>query len=483
MRHARPQLLFRRVYHSVCPHVLLAKATTILSRCTLVLERRGMNLFTLTDHDSIEGAEKLRGHPGFFLSEELTCRMPSGTEVHIGVYDFHERQHVQLQQRRNDLVSLLMYLSERRIFFSINHVFSSLTGRRDREDFAWFQEYFPAVETRNSHMLEETNCPRRPPCPTVEQNRGRRKRRACHAIGRYGLHGSSGRARQGRILRGFAQRRRPGPRRIRQLPEIDHRRAVHRGRADARKTLDNRSLAPRHADPGDHAVQLLRRASLQPPLGRRTSRSIEIAPASPLDHRSASCATNGNGRVGMTVGRAVWNQINSNDHRLMRRVHRWRAPRWFRILMILATRGGDGWLWYALGAILFFYGGSHRFAAIGAAGSASVAGILIFRALKKTSRRKRPCEIEPHCWSSILPPGQILVPVRPFHHRVRGRAFDRTLLSRPDGLSAHCCVPDCEFSNHPRHAFPQRRDRRIRDRSRPRNHCLPHFCAALESSS
>jgi predicted metal-dependent phosphoesterase TrpH len=121
------------------------------------LERRGMNLFTLTDHDSIDGAEKLRGRPGFFLSEELTCRMPSGTEVHIGVYDFHERQHVQLQQRRNDLVALLMYLSERRIFFSINHVFSSLTGRRDREDFAWFQEYFPAVETRNSHMLEATN--------------------------------------------------------------------------------------------------------------------------------------------------------------------------------------------------------------------------------------------------------------------------------------------------------------------------------------
>ena len=59
-----------------------------------LLQRRGMNLFTLTDHDSIEGSERLRRHPDFFLSEELTCRMPSGTEVHIGVYDFHERQHV-----------------------------------------------------------------------------------------------------------------------------------------------------------------------------------------------------------------------------------------------------------------------------------------------------------------------------------------------------------------------------------------------------
>lgn len=116
-----------------------------------------MNLFTLTDHDSIEGAESLRRHPDFFLSEELTCRMPSGTEVHIGVYDFHERQHVQLLDRRNDIVALLMYLSERRLFFSINHVFSSLTGRRELEDFAWFQEYFPAVETRNGQLLESVN--------------------------------------------------------------------------------------------------------------------------------------------------------------------------------------------------------------------------------------------------------------------------------------------------------------------------------------
>jgi predicted metal-dependent phosphoesterase TrpH len=123
-----------------------------------VLARRGMNLFTLTDHDSIDGAEKLRGRRGFFLSEELTCGMPSGTEVHVGVYDFHERQHVQLQQRRNDLVALLIYLTERRIFFSINHVFSSLTGPREREDFAWFEEYFPAIETRNSLMLEKTNA-------------------------------------------------------------------------------------------------------------------------------------------------------------------------------------------------------------------------------------------------------------------------------------------------------------------------------------
>jgi predicted metal-dependent phosphoesterase TrpH len=122
-----------------------------------LLRRRGMNLFTLTDHDSIEGSEKLRRDPKFFLSEELTCRMPSGTEVHIGVYDFHERQHAQLLQRRNDLVSLLMYLTERQLFFTVNHVFSSLTGSRAKEDFRWFREYFPAIETHNSLLLPKAN--------------------------------------------------------------------------------------------------------------------------------------------------------------------------------------------------------------------------------------------------------------------------------------------------------------------------------------
>jgi len=112
----------------------------------------------------------------------------------------------------------------------------------------------------------------------------------------------------------------------------------------------------------------------------------------------------------MTVSRAVWEQIQSNDYRLMRRLHRWRAPRWFRILMIAATRGGDGWLWYALGLILVFFGGEHRYEAIAAAGAAAVCGIMLFQLLKRTSRRKRPCEIEPHCWSSVLPPDKYSFP-------------------------------------------------------------------------
>jgi len=51
----------------------------------------------------------------------------------------------------------LMYLTERKIFFSLNHVFSSLTGRRDIEDFDWFASYVPAFEVRNGQMWKEAN--------------------------------------------------------------------------------------------------------------------------------------------------------------------------------------------------------------------------------------------------------------------------------------------------------------------------------------
>jgi len=112
----------------------------------------------------------------------------------------------------------------------------------------------------------------------------------------------------------------------------------------------------------------------------------------------------------MTVARNLWGHIDRRDQRLMRRMNRWRAPRWIRFWMIAATRMGDGWIWYGLGLMLFAYGGPQRFSAIGAAGSAAVLGIFVFTALKRLSQRPRPCQIEPHCWSKVLPPDKFSFP-------------------------------------------------------------------------
>src|SRR6202453_3955024 len=84
-----------------------------------ILKRRGMDLVTVTDHDSIDAAEHLRRYPDFFLSEELTCRTPSGTEIHVGVYGIEERHHIELQRMRDDVPALAALLHEQKILFSI----------------------------------------------------------------------------------------------------------------------------------------------------------------------------------------------------------------------------------------------------------------------------------------------------------------------------------------------------------------------------
>ena len=115
----------------------------------VTLKLRGMDLVTVTDHDSIGAAEDLRRYHDFFLSEEVTCTLPSGTKAHIGVYDITETQHIQLQRRRNDFYSFAAYLSEQNLFYTVNHVFSSLTGKRHAEDFLLVEEYAPGLETHN----------------------------------------------------------------------------------------------------------------------------------------------------------------------------------------------------------------------------------------------------------------------------------------------------------------------------------------------
>lgn len=102
--------------------------------------------------------------------------------------------------------------------------------------------------------------------------------------------------------------------------------------------------------------------------------------------------------------------ISQRDHRLMSCVNNWRAPRWIRVWMICATRGGDGWLWYAMSLAILFFGGPERFFAVLSAALAAGFGVVVFMFLKKRTKRKRPCAIAPHCWSKLLPPDQFSFP-------------------------------------------------------------------------
>src|ERR1700728_2384287 len=102
--------------------------------------------------------------------------------------------------------------------------------------------------------------------------------------------------------------------------------------------------------------------------------------------------------------------ITKGDHSVMRRANNWEAPRWVRLYVLSATRGGDGWLWHAMGLVILALGGKNRFEAVGAAGLSSAFSVVLFSQLKRVTGRRRPCQIEPHCWATLLPPDPFSFP-------------------------------------------------------------------------
>jgi undecaprenyl-diphosphatase len=107
---------------------------------------------------------------------------------------------------------------------------------------------------------------------------------------------------------------------------------------------------------------------------------------------------------------SVLHWVAAGDHRLMRRVNGWKPPGWMRLWMVAATRGGDGWLWYAMGAGIVLAGGPGRFRALAAAVVAVTVVSALFLVLKRACGRKRPCALATHCWATLLPPDRFSFP-------------------------------------------------------------------------
>jgi len=125
-------------------------------------KRRGMDIVTFTDHDSIDGClEFLSRHPGandFLMGEEVSCRV-AGTDlqVHLGVYGITEAMHADLQPLRGNVVEAMDYLAARGVFFAFNHPFFFFRHQVPLDDYLRLIVRAPAAEVRNGSMLPRHN--------------------------------------------------------------------------------------------------------------------------------------------------------------------------------------------------------------------------------------------------------------------------------------------------------------------------------------
>jgi len=127
-----------------------------------VAKARGMDLVTITDHDSIDGGlELLARYPDasdFILGEEVSCRLPDGDiEVHLGVYGMTEGLHRELQPLRGNVFAVTARLREAGVFFSLNHLLHFYRGQAALSSYFRLLDEVPALETRNGTMLPAHN--------------------------------------------------------------------------------------------------------------------------------------------------------------------------------------------------------------------------------------------------------------------------------------------------------------------------------------
>jgi glycosyltransferase involved in cell wall biosynthesis len=86
------------------------------------LRERGMDLVTITDHNSIEGCLEIADRPGVFLSEQVSTRFPDDRcEVHLLVWSLTEAQHHEIQAVRDNIFDLQKYLAGQALTHAVAH--------------------------------------------------------------------------------------------------------------------------------------------------------------------------------------------------------------------------------------------------------------------------------------------------------------------------------------------------------------------------
>ena len=95
-----------------------------------IAKKKGMNLVTVTDHNTLAGSLEIAHLEGTFVSEEITTYFPGDhCKLHVLAYDIDERQHSDISRLRESVFDLVPYLNQEGIVHALAHPLYSVNDK------------------------------------------------------------------------------------------------------------------------------------------------------------------------------------------------------------------------------------------------------------------------------------------------------------------------------------------------------------------
>jgi hypothetical protein len=117
-----------------------------------------MSFFTITDHNTVEGALRIAHEPGAFLSVEVTTQFPEDSvPLHVLVWGLSEEDHRDLQPYRPSVYELVAFLRERSLVHALAHPLYRMGPALTASHVERMMLLFSIWEGRNGARPRESN--------------------------------------------------------------------------------------------------------------------------------------------------------------------------------------------------------------------------------------------------------------------------------------------------------------------------------------
>ncbi len=117
---------------------------------------RGMDLVTVTDHNTLAGSLEIAHLDDTFVSEEITTYFPEDhCKLHVLAYNITEAQHEEISRLRENVFDLIAYLVQQQVVHALAHPLYSINDRLTFEHFEQTLLLFKNFELNGARDSEQ----------------------------------------------------------------------------------------------------------------------------------------------------------------------------------------------------------------------------------------------------------------------------------------------------------------------------------------